>query len=316
MNKKVSIIIPNYNRAHLISYTLNSILDQDYTNWECIIVDDSSTDNSLEIIDSYLKRDTRFRLYNRPYDMPKGANSARNYGLKMSTGFYIQWFDSDDIMTKNHLSALVSEIINSDADFAVGISENFSEANNFNKKLYDFERDSSKINVNNYARLQIEWITDDFLCKREILKGLKFNESFKTDGDEYNFFTQLLFINSNGVFVNDVLTLRRIHKDTLSDISEMSELAINKKIAVIKYLTFSDIEKYNDSNLKRWFLSGYMQYSFKIALKNEYPPFYKMSIRKIAKHFSILQCLNFILAIYGGYYFGKGYKFLRASIQF
>ena len=89
----ISIIIPTYNRAHLISETLESILAQTYTNWECIIVDDASTDNTVEIIDKFIKKDNRFTLYIRPNDLPKGASSCRNLGIKNNNGKYVLFSD-------------------------------------------------------------------------------------------------------------------------------------------------------------------------------------------------------------------------------
>ena len=59
----VSIIIPTFNRAHLIGETLNSVLAQTYPYWECIIIDDGSTDNSKKIIGEYVKKDFRFHYY-------------------------------------------------------------------------------------------------------------------------------------------------------------------------------------------------------------------------------------------------------------
>lgn len=82
----VSIIIPTYNRAHLIGETLDSVLAQTYKNWECIIVDDGSSDNSDEIIDECVKKDARFKYYQRPDEHLPGGNGARNYGFRMSRG--------------------------------------------------------------------------------------------------------------------------------------------------------------------------------------------------------------------------------------
>jgi len=99
----VSIIIPTYNRAHLIGETLDSVVAQTYENWECIIVDDGSSDNTDEVIEEYTKKDTRFKYYHRPEEHLPGGNGARNYGFKMSQGEYIIWFDSDDLMTRDHI---------------------------------------------------------------------------------------------------------------------------------------------------------------------------------------------------------------------
>ena len=108
MNPLLSIIIPTYNRAHLIGETLDSVLGQTYKNWECIIVDDGSTDKTPEVIANYIQKDSRFQFYNRPSDRPKGANACRNFGYEISTGKYVKWFDSDDIMHPEFLEKQIN----------------------------------------------------------------------------------------------------------------------------------------------------------------------------------------------------------------
>ena len=97
-NPLVSIIIPTYNRAHLIGETLDSVLAQTYENWECIIVDDGSTDNTAEVINRYNQKDSRFQFYYRPIDKIKGASSCRNFGLSQSEGVFVIFLDSDDLL--------------------------------------------------------------------------------------------------------------------------------------------------------------------------------------------------------------------------
>src|SRR5690606_15701007 len=100
----VSIIIPTYNRAHLSGETLDSVLAQTYTNWECMIVDDGCTDNTAELLKTYCEKDVRFQYHHRPQNRPKGANACRNYGFELSRGEYIQWLDSDDYISPNKIS--------------------------------------------------------------------------------------------------------------------------------------------------------------------------------------------------------------------
>tara|TARA_R110000823_G_scaffold243818_1_gene367997 strand:+ start:17891 stop:18835 length:945 start_codon:yes stop_codon:yes gene_type:complete len=92
----VSIIIPTYNRAHLIGETLDSVLVQTYQNWECIVVDDGSTDATDDLMATYMAQESRFRYYHRPKDRLPGGNAARNYGIENSRGSYITFLDSDD----------------------------------------------------------------------------------------------------------------------------------------------------------------------------------------------------------------------------
>ncbi|MGC1633104.1 MAG: glycosyltransferase family 2 protein, partial [Gelidibacter sp.] len=80
----VSIIIPTLNREHLIGKTLDSILDQTYLNWECIVVDDGSLDATETLIHRYIHKDSRFQYHKRPDIHLPGGNGARNYGFEMS----------------------------------------------------------------------------------------------------------------------------------------------------------------------------------------------------------------------------------------
>jgi glycosyltransferase involved in cell wall biosynthesis len=82
----VSIIIPLYNRENLILETLESIKVQTYSNFECIIVDDGSTDNGIKLVKNFLNDDNRFKLFERPSNVKKGGNSCRNIGFLKSSG--------------------------------------------------------------------------------------------------------------------------------------------------------------------------------------------------------------------------------------
>lgn len=96
----VSVIIPFYNRAKFLEDALNSVLAQTYTDWECIIVDDGSTDNSKEIAIKFSQRDSRFKYI---YQTNKGASAARNAGLNEIRGDWVQFLDSDDIIEPEKL---------------------------------------------------------------------------------------------------------------------------------------------------------------------------------------------------------------------
>ncbi len=107
MKIDVSIIIPVYNSQNYIERCLKSIIEQTYKNFEVIIIDDGSTDNSSNICNKYCKKDLRFKYF---YKKNGGVSSARNYGLKVSKGIFISFIDSDDYLEKDFLKILINNI--------------------------------------------------------------------------------------------------------------------------------------------------------------------------------------------------------------
>ncbi|WP_210466239.1 glycosyltransferase family 2 protein [Rufibacter roseolus] len=95
-----SIIVPVYNYGNFLSETLESILNQTCENWECIIVNDGSTDNSEKVAKDYVQKDSRFRYI---YQRNAGLSAARNTGIKISNGKYIQLLDADDLIEQDKI---------------------------------------------------------------------------------------------------------------------------------------------------------------------------------------------------------------------
>lgn len=114
-NPKVSIIIPAFNRDGLIPETLDSVISQTYQNWECVVVDDGSTDNTWNVLKSYQNKDNRFRIYKRERQ-PKGAPTCRNTGFEKSSGDFVIFFDSDDLLAPWMLEKRVTDLAASPDD--------------------------------------------------------------------------------------------------------------------------------------------------------------------------------------------------------
>ena len=100
----VSVIVPCYNQNEYIAETLESVLCQTYYNWECIIINDGSTDNSENIILNYCKKDSRFKYI---YQENQGIIAARNNAIKQCHGRYILPLDGDDVILKDYLDFAV-----------------------------------------------------------------------------------------------------------------------------------------------------------------------------------------------------------------
>lgn len=94
----VSVIMPLYNASRYVAEAIESIINQTYTNWELIIVNDGSTDNSLEVAKKY--ENEKIKVFN---NSNKGASATRNFGYQKSKGAFIKFFDADDILSKNML---------------------------------------------------------------------------------------------------------------------------------------------------------------------------------------------------------------------
>jgi len=234
-NKKhfVSIIIPNYNRASLIGETLESIISQTYENWECIIVDDGSTDNSVLVILEYVKKDSRFQLSQRPDDYSKGANACRNIGIQKAQGDYIIFFDSDDLMLENHIEQKLETIRSGDYDFIVARSRYFNNPENKNPLNYR-ELGKIPITADNYIQKKINWITFDPIIRTDVARSIRFTEKNRS-AEEYNYFVKLVLTTEKAIAIDEILTKRRIHEG-----SYQVNLKTEKDIAINQFHYFYD----------------------------------------------------------------------------
>lgn len=110
-NSKISVIIPSYNRGQLIIETVESIQAQTYPHWECLIIDDGSTDNTKYIVNELLSKDNRFKYF---YVENSGPSKARKFGLTKATGDFIQFIDSDDLISSDRFEKCIKAINNFD----------------------------------------------------------------------------------------------------------------------------------------------------------------------------------------------------------
>lgn len=114
----VSVVVPVHNREDLLPETLDSVLSQTFIDWECIIVDDHSTDGSLAVAENYTRKDNRFCVVSLP-DTKRYANAARNYGMSLARGEFVNFLDSDDLFLPDKLQIQLNEFMHESALDAV-----------------------------------------------------------------------------------------------------------------------------------------------------------------------------------------------------
>lgn len=262
-NPLVSIIIPVFNRVHLIGETLDSVLAQTYTNWECIIVDDGSTDDTDTLLTKYCEKDSRFQYHHRPKGRPKGANACRNYGFEISKGSYIQWFDSDDLMHKNKLMDKLNFLQKSTANFVV--CEGIEYKDTLTNVIHDWNSIFSNNPLLDHITGKINFHTNGPLFKRAFLEEKKlFNEELQRK-QEWEFYTRLLTFSTYFIPLNKVLFYFRAHEDSINGKNEISTLKSRIKATNLVFKNVkSSIDKESLQALRIYFLRKNILF-FKLA---------------------------------------------------
>lgn len=217
MNFKISIIIPVYNAENTLNRCLDSIVNQEYKNYEVILINDGSTDNSKKILDEYKDKYTNIIVKHK---INEGVSSARNMGLEIASGKYIMFADSDDFFINQWLGKLNHELLKDDIDLVV---TSFIEV--------DFKRNELNHNI-----LKDE---NQNSCIVNKLPGFYFTEGFIHPcwGKLYK---KEIIINDNIRFLNQSLS-----EDTIFNISYLKYckniLFLNKKLYVYDHCNVNNL---------------------------------------------------------------------------
>ena len=322
MSSIVSIIIPTYNRAHLIGETLDSIVAQTYPNWECIIVDDGSTDDTATLIAEYILKDNRFKYHTRPEDRLKGANACRNYGFELSEGQYIKWFDSDDIMHPQFLEKQVAVLErNLVLDFCICQSVNFYE--NSSKIIFNrANRNPKESLILSYLVKNHYFLTAAPLWRKFFLKGKALFDEELSDSHESDFHFRMLMYFPKYVYLEDFLySVRRGNKSITQSIENKKVSLDSKIIFFSKAIKLINGQYVKDKDLIR----EYLTYRISIAIyelctfnsRFDILTQYKKKInflifqKGIKIQTRIRLSIGFALLLF----LGKGYTFLKGNLN-
>lgn len=175
MISKVSIICACYNKERYVSDTISSVLNQTFRNWELIIVDDNSTDQSIEIIKNYSQRDQRITLIVN--SETRGANYCRNLGLNIANGSYVIFLDADDTLTSNCIENRLKIIEQDNLDFCVFTMGVFVKEIGDSNYLW---QPNSKKPLEDFLQHKLPWSIMQPIWRKLFLIDLKgFDEDFK-----------------------------------------------------------------------------------------------------------------------------------------
>ena len=183
-----SVVLPTFNRSDFIPGAINSLLNQTCDDWELIIIDDGSTDNTKEVVEQFSKRDPRIKYF---YQKNSERSAARNNGINKTKGNYICFIDSDDLYEDSYLNSLHEFIHNNESTKGMFFC-NVSRLENGIKEKVPHEALENYANPIEYILLSKETVIPARVCiHKEILKLNQFDETLNVSEDA-ELFTRII----------------------------------------------------------------------------------------------------------------------------
>ena len=276
--KQVSIIVPCYKQAEYLDECLTSVVEQTYTNWECVVVDDGSPDNTEQIMSHWLKKDSRFRYLKKENE---GLAAARNSGIRISKGAYILPLDADDKISSNYIESCVFKLDeSSEIKLVYGKAFKFGAVSEeWNLEKYSFE----KLKVNNLIYCTAMFRKSDWTS----IGG--YDEVGLAGWEDWDFWLSLLKYDHEVAYIDKIYFYYRIKEESM-----ILSLVKNEKLMSEKrdYLFNKHRKLYTDkSNYELYLNSSHNEINkrYNETLNNEKVAFLmKIILRKILRKFKII----------------------------
>ncbi|MFD1601634.1 glycosyltransferase family 2 protein [Flavobacterium artemisiae] len=242
---KVSIIVPCYNQAQYLSEALESILNQTYENWECIIVNDGSPDNTHEIAQEWLKKDKRFKYL---FKENGGLSSARNAGLDIAEGDYVQFLDADDLIAPEKFEISLSQLEKFEPKKQAVVVSHF---NFFTNNIEDATDRYCYLNLEflNYKSILYDWdykfsvpIHCGFFSK-ELFEDFRFSTDLKAKED-WLMWLNIFKKDIKVYFINQPFAFYRSHSSSMTKNHQFMEENTIKVLKLFKDIL--SVEEYSD----------------------------------------------------------------------
>lgn len=213
---KIAIIMPVYNGADYLEFSINSVLNQTYKDFQLICVNDNSTDNSLEILKNFQAKDSRIIVLTKDN---AGPGVALNYGIKNSKSEYICFLDQDDLYSNDYLETMLFYVEKYQLDICIANASFLDENGNINKIPYSaFDEDFIKINSKQKRKIYLSRVPQwTKIVSRTYLEKYKFLFPGKENkAHDIPFHIELLFFTNNIGVLNKSLYYHRIHSKQIS----------------------------------------------------------------------------------------------------
>ena len=241
MNSFVDIILPNYNKEFFLEETINSILNQNYNNWQLLIIDDCSTDNSRTIIQKFSKNEKIKIIYLKKN---KGVSFTRNLGIRLSNSKYISFLDSDDLWAANTLKDQINFTYTDYTPFFVEDKKKNLKKKIITPDFFNFETfiDNSSIGTSTMMVLRSiikttkfpkTQVLEDFPFKCKILKTIKLAIKFDQNTVFYRITKNSLGSNK----LKNLFWLWKINKN-------YNKLTFFRNLRSLLFISINSLKKY------------------------------------------------------------------------
>ena len=276
---KVSILIPNYNSANYVIETLNSVLNQSYPNWECIVVDDHSTDNSAALVKDYCDNNPlKFKFFVNPR---KGACAARNYGFDQCDGEFIHFLDADDILSENKIQKQVERLLANEKYLAcytkwARFTDLNAESHSFTGTPDDITQIINPVDLytnERWGNMGLTTIPLVWLFHRDLfIESGGWNETLSINQDG-EFCSRVLLASKGLIFADDCYGLYRLTPNSIS--TSMSEAKKSSLLASVELMEKA-LRKYDEGVAidkaicmkYQWFLYAFPEFQPKVIASN------------------------------------------------
>jgi len=310
----ISIIIPVYNDENNISRCINSVLSQTYTDFECLIIDDGSTDKTSSICDEYYKKDKRIKVFHKENE---GISKTRQYGIDHANSEYIYFIDSDDWIESTFVADIINNINNKPDLIFFNYIKNYTNIKDIYKSQNPFFMDNNKIieMILEKRILSCTWnfvIKKDFINKNNVIFNKKINY-----GEDTLFILELMLNNPNIFYINKAYYHHFINESSYT----RTNLKQKYNDRIIFYNFLSDLfKKYHKENmLKNNFFP--MNDKFEVLLsgiftRTEYKNIFPLSLSFFYfKKSSFIKFFLLLLAETHFYYLVKHLSFLLKYLR-